>query len=142
MRLTIPKPKNTCFVLSIHTRFGRDSAPRPKESLFAKDRQMLAEFSVFPLDKGMDGLSKYVAESMKIIADSGLDYEVHAMGTLIEGSADEVFSVIRTCHDNMLRHGNRVITTVKIDDRKGAAGRIKGKVKSVEDKLGRELPKG
>ncbi len=103
---------------------------------------MLAEFSVFPLDKGTEGLSTYVAESMEIIADSGLDYEVHAMGTLIEGSADQVFDVIRKCHDNMLRHGNRVMTTVKIDDRKGVSDRIKGKVKSVEDKLGRELSKG
>jgi uncharacterized protein YqgV (UPF0045/DUF77 family) len=64
------------------------------------------------------------------------------MGTLIEGAADDVFDCIRKCHDNMLRHGNRVITTIKIDDRKGAEKRIKGKVKSVEDKLGHELPKG
>ncbi len=103
---------------------------------------MLAEFSVFPIDKGAEGLSEYVAESMEIIASSGLEYEVHAMGTLIEGTADDVFDCIRKCHDNMLCHGNRVITTIKIDDRKGAANRIKGKVKSVEDRLGSELPKG
>jgi uncharacterized protein (TIGR00106 family) len=103
---------------------------------------MLAEFSTFPMDKAADGLSKYVAESMEIIRESGLDYEVHALGTLLEGPADDVFDVIRKCHDNMLKHGDRVITTVKIDDRKGAGDRIKGKVKSVEEKLGWELPKG
>ena len=103
---------------------------------------MLAELSVFPLDRGGEGLSKYVAESMQIIESSGLAYEVHALGTLIEGPADKVFEVIRKCHDNMTRHSDRVMTTVKIDDRKGATGRIKGKVKSVEEKLGRELPKG
>ncbi len=102
---------------------------------------MLAEFSVFPIDKGGEGLSRYVAESMKIIEESGLDFEVHALGTLIEGPADDVFRVIRACHDNMLRHGDRVMTTIKIDDRKGAEGRIKGKVRSVEERLGRELPK-
>lgn len=103
---------------------------------------MLAEFSTFPMDKATEGLSKYVAESMEIIRESGLDYEVHALGTLLEGPADDVFDVIRKCHDNMLKHGDRVITTVKIDDRKGAGDRIKGKVKSVEEKLGWELPKG
>jgi uncharacterized protein (TIGR00106 family) len=96
---------------------------------------MLAELSVFPLDKGAEGLSAYVAESIRIIKDSGLEYEMHALGTLIEGPSDKVFEVIRACHDNMTRHSARVATTVKIDDRRGAEGRIRGKVKSVEDKL-------
>ena len=103
---------------------------------------MLVELSVFPLDKGAEGLSTYVAESMKIIKESGLEFEVHALGTLIEGPSDEVFDVIKKCHENMTRFSNRVITTVKIDDRKGATGRIKGKVQSVEDKLGMALPTG
>jgi uncharacterized protein (TIGR00106 family) len=102
---------------------------------------MLAELSVFPLDKGAKGLSRYVAESIQIIEDSGLAFEVHALGTLIEGPADEVFDVIRKCHENMKRHSDRVVTTVKIDDRKGASNRIKGKVESVETRLGREIPK-
>lgn len=102
---------------------------------------MLAELSVFPIDKGGEGLSAYVAESMEIIEASGLDYQVHALGTLIEGPADKVFEVIRKCHENMTRHSNRVMTTVKIDDRKGATGRIQGKVRSVEERMGRELPK-
>ena len=84
---------------------------------------MLAEFSVFPMGTGSGGLSKFVAESIKIIEDSGLDFEMHAMGTLIEGDADKVFQVIRACHDNMLRHGERVVTTIKIDDRKGVQNR-------------------
>ena len=103
---------------------------------------MLAELSVFPLDKGGEGLSRYVAESMEIIEQSGLAFEIHALGTLIEGPADKVFEVIRKCHMNMTRHSDRVVTTVKIDDRKDAQNRIKGKVRSVEEKLGRELPKG
>lgn len=103
---------------------------------------MLVELSVFPLDKGASGLSEYVAESMRIIEESGLDYEVHALGTLIEGPADKVWEVMRACHENMTKHGDRIMTTIKIDDRKGASGRIKGKVKSVEQVLGKELPKG
>jgi len=103
---------------------------------------MLAELSVFPLDKGATGLSRYVAESLRIIEESGLDYEIHAMGTLIEGPADQVFEVIRKCHENMVSKSDRVVTTVKIDDKKGATGTLRAKVASVEDKIGHELKKG
>ncbi|MFH1116647.1 MAG: MTH1187 family thiamine-binding protein [Pseudomonadota bacterium] len=97
---------------------------------------MLAELSVFPLDKGAEGLSRYVAGSIKIIEDSGLDYEMHALGTLIEGPTDKVFEVIRKCHENMAAQSDRVVTYVKIDDRKGREGAIKKKVESVREKLG------
>lgn len=102
---------------------------------------MLAELSVFPLDKGSAGLSHYVAQSLKIIEESGLDYQIHALGTLIEGPSDKVFDVIRKCHENMAKHCDRVVTSVKIDDKKGTTGAIRAKVSSVEDKIGHELQK-
>jgi uncharacterized protein (TIGR00106 family) len=102
---------------------------------------MLAELSVVPLDKGHEGLSRWVSQSLRIIEDSGLDYELHAMGTLIEGPADKVFEVIRICHENMAAQSDRVVTNIKIDDRKGVQGSIKRKVRSVEDKLVRALMK-
>jgi uncharacterized protein (TIGR00106 family) len=79
---------------------------------------------------------------MKIIEESGLDFEIHAMGTLIEGPSDKVFEVIQKCHEKMISQSDRVVTQIRIDDRKGASGTIKGKVRSVEEKLGKELPKG
>ena len=96
---------------------------------------MLAELSVVPLDKGHEGLSRWVSQNIRIIRESGLDYELHAMGTLIEGPADQVFDVIRKCHENMAAQSDRVVTSVKIDDRKGVRGSITRKVKSVEEKL-------
>lgn len=96
---------------------------------------MLVELSVFPLDKGDSGLSQYVAESIKIIQESGLDYEIHAMGTLIEGPSEKVFEVIKKCHESMASKCRRVVTNVKIDDRQGAHGSIKRKVESVREKL-------
>jgi uncharacterized protein (TIGR00106 family) len=103
---------------------------------------MLAEISVFPLDKGACGLSQFVAQSIKIIEESGLDFEIHAMGTLIEGPSDKVFEVIQKCHSNMALQSDRVVTQIKIDDRKGASGTIRGKVRSVEEKLGKEFSQG
>lgn len=101
---------------------------------------MLAFFSIVPVGGG-PSLSKDVAEAIKVVAESGLDYQVTAMGTLVEGEWDEVMGVIRECFDVLHQHADRVTCTVKIDDYKGRSGRISGKVRSVENALGRELLK-
>jgi uncharacterized protein (TIGR00106 family) len=111
---------------------------RQARGLIAREKvevDMLAELSVVPMDKGPEGLSRYVAEAIKIIEDSGLEYELHAMGTLIEGPSDKVFDVIRKCHDHMVAQSDRVVTSVKIDDKKGRQNTLRAKVASVEDKL-------
>jgi uncharacterized protein (TIGR00106 family) len=96
---------------------------------------MLVEFSITPIDKEGESLSEYIAKTINIIKKSGLQYELHAMGTLVEGDAEEVFNLIKKCHLNMTRFSNRVSTSIKIDDRKAATERLKGKVESVENKL-------
>ncbi len=96
---------------------------------------MLVEFSITPIDKEGKNLSEFIAKTINIIKESGLQYELHAMGTLVEGDAGEVFELIKKCHLNMTRFSGRVSTSIKIDDRKGATGRLKGKVASVENRL-------
>lgn len=96
---------------------------------------MLVEFSITPIDKEGKNLSEYIAKTINIIKQSGLQYELHAMGTIVEGDAEEVFELIKKCHLNMTRFSDRVSTSIKIDDRKGATGRLKGKIASVENKL-------
>ena len=95
---------------------------------------MLAEFSVAPvgLEKGM---SKYVSQSLKLIRESGLEHEFHAMGTIVEGEPEEVFALIQACHMNLRRQVGRVVTTVKIDDKVDVTGALKDKVVSVERHL-------
>jgi uncharacterized protein (TIGR00106 family) len=63
------------------------------------------------------------------------------MGTVIEGEYDRVMAVIRECHMTMRQDCRRVAAYIKIDDREGAAGRLDGKIESVEKKLGYELQK-
>ena len=96
---------------------------------------MIVEFSIIPIDKEGKSLSEYIAKTINIIKKSGLQYELHAMGTLVEGDAEEVFDLIKKCHLNMTRFSDRVYTSINIDDRKGATGRLEGKVVSVENKL-------
>lgn len=101
---------------------------------------MIVQFSIVPLGVGVS-VSEYVAKVIKIIDESGLPYKLHAMGTIIEGDWDEVMELIKKCRDSILKDTERVIIEIKIDDRKGASGRIEGKVVSVERKLGREIKK-
>ncbi len=101
---------------------------------------MIANFSVVPIGEG-NSLSSQVAEVLKIVDESGINYKLHSMGTILEGDWDEILRLIKKCHERTLEDSDRVLTTITIDDRKGKSGRIVGKVQSVEGKLGKELKK-
>ncbi|OGC76700.1 MAG: hypothetical protein A2145_06815 [candidate division Zixibacteria bacterium RBG_16_40_9] len=98
---------------------------------------MLVEFSVIPM--GNESLSKPVSQIIDIIDKSGLSYQTTAMGTLIEGEWDKVFGVLKRCHNLLREKYHRVFTTIRIDDRRGAKNRIKGKVDEVEQILKRKI---
>ncbi len=101
---------------------------------------MLAEFSIFPIGEGVS-LSKYVSRSLDIIDKSGLSYRINPMGTVVEGPWDEVMELIKKCHHAILEDTERVTCSIKIDDRKGKTNALERKIKSVEEKVGRELSK-
>jgi uncharacterized protein (TIGR00106 family) len=99
---------------------------------------MVVNFSIVPIGKE-SSLSAKVAEVLKIVSESGIDYKLHSMGTILEGDWDEIMTLIKKCHKRISKDSDRVLTTITIDDRKGRTGRIAGKVKSVEKKLGKKL---
>jgi len=101
---------------------------------------VLLEFSMSPLTKG-ESVSAYVSRSLEIIDQSGLDYRLNPMGTVIEGEWDEVFSVVKACFDRMSQDCDRISTVIKVDYRKGAKGRLISKMESVEKTLGKNLKK-
>jgi len=99
---------------------------------------VLAEFSVVPIGKG-ESVSQYVAECIKLVESSGLEYRLNPMGTVVEGEYDDVMGLVRRCHMRVLELCPRVITTVKIDDRKGRRNMMDSKIRSVEEKLEKKL---
>ncbi|MEO8497190.1 MAG: MTH1187 family thiamine-binding protein [Planctomycetota bacterium] len=99
---------------------------------------VLLEFSIAPLEKGAS-VSQYVARSLEIIDASGLDYRLHAMGTIVEGELDQVLDVLRKCMQAMAADCERITCTAKMDYRRGYSGRLATKVESVEAKLGKNL---
>ena len=101
---------------------------------------MLASFSVAPLGLG-ETLSEYVAQIISLIDKSGLDYRMGAMQTTVEGTQEEVMTLIMDCHNRMKEVAPRVLTSITIDDRKGATGRLTGKIADVEKVLGKNVSK-
>jgi len=101
---------------------------------------VMVEFSVVPIGKGVS-LSPVIARILKIVVESGVHYRVNPMGTVIEGEWDVVMGVVKKCHHEALSDAERVVTTIKIDDRLGGEIRMDKKLKSLEQALGVHLKK-
>ena len=95
-----------------------------KKKRFGFSTVMLLEFSMSPLDKG-ESVGEYVSRSLKIIDESGVDYRLNPMGTVLEGEWDEVFGVVKKCYQEI--RCNRISTIIKVDYRKGKKGKLQGK---------------
>lgn len=82
----------------------------------------IVEISISPLGTGTPGVSGYVAGCLKVLRQSGLDHQLTPMGTIIEGSLDEIFQVVREMMEAPFAAGAlRVSTLIKIDDRRDRA---------------------
>ncbi|MBI3399252.1 MAG: MTH1187 family thiamine-binding protein [Deltaproteobacteria bacterium] len=101
---------------------------------------MLAEFSIIPIGIG-ESMGDQIAKVLKIVDDSGLPYKANPMGTVVEGKWDEVMTIIKKCHQEVMRNSPRIVTSISIDDRPGKPNRITEKLKSVEKRLGKKVKK-
>ena len=101
---------------------------------------VLLEFSMTPLDKG-ESVSEYVSRSLKIIDESGVNYRLNPMGTVLEGERDEVMAVVKRCFDTMSADCNRITCAIKVDYRKGRENGLESKMAAIESKLGKTVKK-
>ena len=97
----------------------------------------IAEVSVVPLGTKTPSVSQYVARAVKVLErEKDIRYEMTAMGTIIEGDLDRILAVVKKMHEGTFGEGVvRVLTTVKIDDRRDKAQGMKEKVDSLKKKL-------
>lgn len=95
------------------------------------------EVSVVPIGGVGTSLSGYVARAVRILKESGLQYELTAMGTIISGDLDSIMRVIQKMHESCFQSDiARVLTTIRIDDRRDCSATPERKVRSVVEKLG------
>ena len=95
---------------------------------------MLAEFTIYPTDE--THMSKDVAGMTEILEDSGINFRLGPMGTTLEGDWKQIMSAIERCHEAMVKHHGRIITSITIDHRKDKPNHLDEMVAAVERHLG------
>lgn len=97
---------------------------------------VLLEFSMFPTDLG-ESKAEYVSKVIKVVAESGYEYQLTPMGTIIETyTVEEALEVVQDAYMALEPYANRVYSSIKMDIRKGHMGRLKSKIASVEAHIG------
>jgi uncharacterized protein (TIGR00106 family) len=99
-------------------------APQQAPSTAAPARHMIAEIQVIPRPVGTaDDRYKHVDAAIAIIQASGLRYEVHAMGTVVEGPPEKVWPLLQAVHQATLEAGaERTLSIIKVSSSAQAGG--------------------
>ena len=99
---------------------------------------VVAEVSVIPVGTQTASVSDYVARAIAALKQAkDVRYELTAMGTIIEGDLDGVLGAAKKMHECLFdAQVKRVVTTIKIDDRRDKELSMGYKVQSVLEKLG------
>jgi len=96
---------------------------------------IIAQVSITPIGVGTS-VSRYIKIALDEIRKSGIRYELNAMSTILETrNLEELFEIVRKAHLSVIEAGaERVITEIKIDDRRDKEATMESKVKAVEQK--------
>nr|WP_197137849.1 MTH1187 family thiamine-binding protein [Crateriforma conspicua] len=93
--------------------------------------KVIVDLCVVPIGVGVS-VSKYVAECQKVLQEAGLEHQLHAYGTNIEGDWDDVFAAIKQCHERVHAMGApRITTSIKVGTRTDREQTMQEKIDSV-----------
>ena len=97
----------------------------------------IVEVTVVPIGTSSPGLSNYVSGCLKVLEkEKDVKYQLTPMGTILEGDLGHLLEVIKLMHEQPFNEGiGRVVTTVRIDDRRDKEISMDSKVLSVKSKL-------
>ncbi len=95
----------------------------------------IVDLCVVPLGVGVS-VSEYIVACERILKEAGLQTQLHAYGTNIEGEWDAVFAAIKRCHEIVHAMGApRISTVIKVGTRVDRDQSMDDKVQSVQTKL-------
>ena len=98
-----------------------------------------ADLTVIALGRPEVSASAYIAEiQRRLSAQDRVRYRMHAMGTSLEGTTDDILAVVGELHGVPFEQGiQRVYTVLKLDERRDRPDQtLDDKVRSVEERLG------
>jgi len=95
------------------------------------------EISVIPVGSGTS-LSKHVATAIQALeGEPEIDYELTSMGTIVTGDLDRLMAIAQKMHRAVMDSGvQRLVTLIKIDDRKDKPITLRSKLEAVKRELG------
>ncbi len=97
---------------------------------------VLAEVTMIPVGTGSPSISRMIADSIKVIRQHGLKYEVTSTGTNLEGSLDDILQTVREMNEVPFREGaDRVVLLLRLDDRRDKSISLEYEEQSVTEKL-------
>ena len=92
----------------------------------------IMEISVVPIGTQGPSVSSFVAECVEVLNQQGLRYEITSMGTEVEGAVEALLRLAEQMHCTPFKKGvQRVITTIRIDERRDKELSIAGKKEAV-----------
>jgi uncharacterized protein (TIGR00106 family) len=101
-----------------------------------------ADLTVLALGRQELSASEYIAEiQRRLRKQDRVRFQMHAMGTSLEGTVEDILSVVGELHAVPFEQGvQRVYTVLKLDERRDRPRQtLDEKVRSVEHRLGGDL---
>jgi uncharacterized protein (TIGR00106 family) len=100
-------------------------------------RVATADLTVIGLGRSDPSASEYIAEiQRRLAAQDKVGFRMHAMGTSLEGSTDDILAVAGDLHRVPFEMGlPRVYSVLKLDERRDKEQTLDDKVRSVEERL-------
>ena len=99
----------------------------------------MMDISIAPLGTGSASMGDLVVEMLKVIDEHQLRYHLNPTGTTVEGPVDKLLACARAMHERCFAAGApRVVTIIRLDDRRDKDLTMEYKVDSVLAKLGRK----
>ncbi len=98
----------------------------------------LMEISIIPLGTQTPSVSHYVTEAVNLLKkEKEIKYTLVSMGTIIEAdTVEKLLEIAGKMHHAVLgSEVQRVVTTIKIDDRTDKNLSMNGKIQSVKEKI-------
>ncbi|MEA2331379.1 MAG: hypothetical protein QOH58_1517 [Thermoleophilaceae bacterium] len=101
-----------------------------------------ADLTVLVLGRPGTSATDYIAEIQRRLArQDRVRFRMHAMGTSLEGSTEDILAVVGELHEVPFEQGApRVYTVLKLDERRDRPDQtLDDKVRAVEDLLGGDI---
>ncbi len=100
---------------------------------------VLLEFAMFPTSdncRNGSSVSKEVSKIIKAIDESGVNYKLTPMGTVVETETfKEALDILELAYEQ-LKDCDRIYSSLKFDIRKNSDNRLETKIESIKQKIG------